>query len=177
MSEATLTQAATGRRELSVGAYVRLRPLAEALPPPWNPAPLPAALPVPLPAPDLGAALLPALPHAPDPAVLRARLAACQHLLLGAARTLAPLLRRQAQARRLGAVLPTLATAFAPATDVLAARWLPQFAAQAAERLGPAASTTLAVALARQQGLRLEAAQLTAWLGEAARDPADGPQQ
>ena len=40
--EALMKQAATGRRELPTAAYLRLRPLADALPPPGNPAPVPA---------------------------------------------------------------------------------------------------------------------------------------
>ena len=164
VSEATLWQAAAAnRRELPTAALLRLAPLATALPPPWNPTnpAEPEAAEPPLPA-----ALLPALATPLDAAALRERLAACRHLLLRGTRALAPLLRRQAQARRLQAVLPALAAAYPPATDVAAARWLPLFAALVAERLGPAAGATLALALARQQGLRLEAAQLAAWLGE-----------
>ena len=163
LSEATLAQAATNRRELPTAALLRLLPLAAALPPPWNPTAPPEPAP---PAPPPAAALLPALDTPPAPEALRARLATCRHLLLMGSRALAPLLRRQAQARRLHAVLPALAAAYPPATDAGAARWLPRFAALVAERRGPAAGAALALALARQQAQRLEAAQLAAWLGE-----------
>jgi len=102
------------------------------------------------------------------PAPLRRRLAACQHRALTGARALAFLERRQAQAQRLRAVLPALAAAYPPATDARAARWLPQFAALADERLGPAAGAALALALARQRAVELEAAQLRIWLDEPA---------
>lgn len=167
VSEATLAQAAIGRRDLPTAAYLRLQPLADALPPPWNLANPADPDPAPDAAPDWAAVLAGPLPHPPDPAALRPRLAACRHLLLGGARALAPLLRRQAQARRLRAVLPALAAAYPPATDALAARWLPLLAAQAAEQLGPAPSAAPALALARHRALQLEAAQLAAWLGEA----------
>jgi hypothetical protein len=65
-------------------------------------------------------------------------------------------------------VLPALAAAYPVANDALAARWLPRLEAQATELLGPAAGAVLALALARQRALQLEAAQLAVWLGEAA---------
>ena len=163
VSEALLKQAATNRRDLPTAAYLRLRPLAEALPPTWaQPVALLPAVPAPGP-------LAGPLPHPTAPAALRARLATCRHLALGLARKLAPLATRQAQARHLLAVLPTLA-AGPPAADAEAQRWLSVFEAQARERLGPAASAALALAQARRQALLVEAAQLAAWLGAAGEE-------
>lgn len=165
VSEALLAQAAIGRRDLPGVAYQRLRPLAEALPPPWNLAKLPDPDPAATsPAPP-AAGLLPPLPQPADATALRARLATCQHGLLAGARALAPLVRRQAQARRLAAVLPALAAfAAGPLAAAHAGQVLPALAAQAAERLGPAATAQLALAQARHHALALEAAQLHAWL-------------
>jgi len=164
VSESLLGLAATNRRELPTAALLRLLPLAEALPLPWGQgAAEPAA------APDTLPVLAPAPLHPPDPAALRQRLAECRHLTARLARALAPLVRRQAQARHLLALLPTLAAA-AEATlppDAQAARWLSLFADQARERLAPGPSARLALLHARRRGLLLEAAQLAAWLGEA----------
>lgn len=165
VSPSLLGMAATGRRELPTTAYLRLRPLAVALPPPWStgaahPAPAPALLP----------ALAGPLAYPPEAATLQARLHTCRHLARRLARRLArelaPQQQRQAQATRLLAVLPALAAAHPPATDARAARWLPRLEAQARERLGPGPSAALALAQARRQGLLAEAAQLAAWLGE-----------
>jgi hypothetical protein len=103
--------------------------------------------------------------HPPEPGSLRRRLLDCRHLALRQARELAPLLRRQAQARHLLAVLPTLAAVLRPA-DTRAARQLPLFEAEARERLGPTASATLAQRLARRHALLAEAAWLQTWLDE-----------
>lgn len=158
VSESLLGLAATGRRDLSTAAYLRLQPLAAALPAPWSSAPPE------LPAPPLSApALAGPLPHPPAPAGLRVRRAACLRLAQSLATRLAPLAGHQAQARRLLAVLPALATT---QTVAEGARWLPQFEALAHERLGPGPSATLALGQARRAALLAEAAQLAAWLGE-----------
>ena len=161
VSASLLGMAALGHRELPTAALLRLQPLATALPPPRR-----QGTPDPDPAPDPLPVLAGPLPHLPAAAALRARRAACRHLALGLARQLVPLLARQAQARHLLAVLPALAAARPPATDALAARWLPVFETQAGERLGPAASAALALAQARRLALLAETAQLAAWLGE-----------
>lgn len=165
VSASLLTMAATGRRELPATAYLRLQPLADGLPPPWNAAPPaePVALPE-SPEPSPGP-LPPPLPYAPDPAALRRRLRDGHHLLLRGARELAPLARRQAQGARLLAVLPAWAAALLP-TDERAARWLPLLEAQARERLGPGPAAVLALGQARQAALRLEMSWLAAWLGK-----------
>lgn len=162
-SASLLGQAATNRRELPTAALLRLRPLAEALPPPWGQGPREPAAPS-----EPALVLAPALLHPPDPDPLRQRLAECRHLAARLTRALASLARRQAQARHLLALLPTL-TAAAEATlppDARAARWLPLFAAQARERLAPGPSAELALLQARRRGLLLEAAQLADWLAE-----------
>ena len=167
--EALMKQAASGRRDLPTAAYLRLRPLADARPPPWNPAPVTAPPDAPAPPADPEAAPPPLagpLPHPPDAAALRARRATCRHLALRLARELAPLAARQAQARHLLAVLPALAAAWLPAPTEPAARWLPLFAAQARQRLGPAATAALALRQLRRAALLAEAAQLAAWLAE-----------
>jgi hypothetical protein len=153
---------ATSRRELPTTAYLRLLPLAEALPPPWNPAPN-GATPA---APELltvSPTLAGPLAYPPDPTVLRQRLLTCRHLSQRTARALAPLQRRQDQGRHLLAVLPALAAL--PALDERAVRSLSLFEAQAREYTAPAASAALALLQARQLGLLAEAAQLAAWLG------------
>ena len=166
VSGSLLGLAATNRRELPTAAYLRLRPLAEALPPPWSSGPPPAAL---LPDPALARWSAPPLP-APAPEALRRRLAAQRHRLWAQQRALAPLRLRRTQAEALQAVLPALAAALPPA-EARAARWLPLLHAQVAERLGPAASAALALAEAHRLALRTEVAQLALWLGE---DGADG---
>ena len=158
VSESLLGLAATGRRDLPTAAYLRLQPLAAALPAPWTNIPAEPPAP-PLPAPALAGPL----PHPLAPAGLRARRAACLHLARGLAARLVPLAGRQAQARRLLAVLPALATAQSLVEE---ARWLPQFEALAHERLGPGPSTELALGQARRAALLAEAAQLAVWLGE-----------
>lgn len=157
-SEAQLWQAGTGRRDLFVAALLRLRPLAEALPPPWGSGPPAAAAEAATPF-----LALPALPHEPAPTPLRRRLHTCRHLLLALDQKLAPARHRQDQARHMLAVLPALASALPP-TDEQAARQLPLLEAQARERLNPAATAALALLLVRQQSLQVEAAQLGAWL-------------
>lgn len=153
VSVSLLGLAATNRRELPTAAYLRLRPLAEALPPPWGSGPPPPA-----PLPDPAPALWPAPPlPTPAPEALRRRLAAQRHRLWAQQRNLAPLRLRRAQAEALQAVLPALAAALPPA-EARAARWLPLLHTQVAERLGPAASAALA--------LCTEVAQLALWLGE-----------
>lgn len=158
VSASLLGQAATNRRELPTDALLRLVPLAQALPPPWS-----DGVPDPPPAPEPVPALAPPLPDLPDPAALQRRLLDCEHLLRRLDREIAPLLRRQTQARHLLAVLPAFAAALPP-TDARAARWLPLVEAEARAQLNPGASAALALRRARQLALRTEAAQLAAWM-------------
>jgi transcriptional regulator with XRE-family HTH domain len=161
VSASLLGLAATARRELPTQALLHLRPLAEALPPPWSSGPADADADA---EPDPTPALAGPLRHPPDAAALRRRRAACRHLALRLARELEPWQRRQAQARHLLAVLPTLLAL--PPIDARAARALPLMEALVRERLSPGAGATLALLQARRQGLLAEVAQLTAWLGE-----------
>jgi hypothetical protein len=155
VSDSQLRMAATNERDLPTTAWLRLLPLAQALPAPWTPgetepAPLPDALTPVLAGP---------LPYPPDPAVLRQRQLSCQYQAQRLARQLGPLQLRQQQARHLLAILPTLVPA-----DARAARYLVLFEAQAQERLGPGPSASLALTQARRYALLGEAAQLAAWL-------------
>jgi len=158
VSEALLKLAATDRRELPATAYLRLQPLAAALPPPWSNGPAAPAPPV-LPTP----ALWPAPPApAPGPDLLDRRLLDLRHRLQALERAAASLHRRYAQGVALQGVLPAWEAVLPPA-DARVARWLPLLHGQVAERLGPAASAALALADARRLAVQVELAQLEAW--------------